>query len=150
MATTENGVYFLVSGGLVLLLAGIVMLLRDTRGLAFGPRCRAMARRVWGGFVWLLPNRKWVKTLAVFLVGFLGGSVLCGAISLGLLQWYYSTEPRTGDERDAGLAILLVFMMGLALQVSLTVGFVVGMVIATRYHNRLSSDVAVSPGGTGT
>jgi hypothetical protein len=136
-ATTENG-YFLLAGAALFLAAGVAVLLRDTRGVRLRFRISAILAKAWAGFVWTVPSRKWVKTLAAFLVGFLGGAALSGAICLALLEWSFSSEPRTGDERDAGLAILLLFMAGLALQVSITVGFISGMVVAARFHNRLS------------
>lgn len=137
-ATTENGVYFLLAGATLLLVAGVAVLLRDTRGLPLRSRASAMMAKAGAGFVWTLPCRKWVTVVAAFFAGLLGGSLACFAVCFGLLSWYASTLPVATEAHEGiGDAITAMCWAALSLLLSLVVGVITGFALAERTHRRL-------------
>ncbi|QEL15171.1 hypothetical protein [Limnoglobus roseus] len=138
VATTENGMSFLLAGGVLFVVAGIAMLLRDTRSLAFGPRCRAIGRQIWNGFIRLLPSRKCVKVLLTFVgmyaVTFSGSGLVC----YGILRWYASTLPVATEAYEGfGDAMILLWWAGMAFCGCQLIAFVIALVVASRTYDRL-------------
>ena len=138
-STTENGLYFLGAGALTLLAAGCLQLLQKTRGPPFRSRSRTMLAMAVRGFLSAVPSRLIVCVLLSWLGGFIGGTLICGAICYGLLLGFVSTLPvATEAHEGVGDAAIVLLFAGCGFMISLLVGFFAGLDCASRTYNRLA------------